>query len=63
MLWRATFIAWAAVEEDDPWQLFVVFGLVGESLMFAGAAGKDFDGAGLWFGVIFGHVEEVFGDF
>lgn len=63
MLWWATFIAWTAVEEDDPWQLLVILGLVGVSFMFAGAACEDFDGASFGSGVILGHVEEVFGDF
>lgn len=60
MLWRPTFIAWSAVEEDDPWELFVVLGLVGVCFMFARATGEDLDRAGFWFGVVFGHVEEVF---
>jgi hypothetical protein len=63
VLWRATFIARSAVEEDDPWQLFIILGLVGVGFVFASAAGKDFDGACFWFGVILGDVEEVFGDF
>jgi hypothetical protein len=63
VLWRATFIAWSTVKEDDPWQLFVVLGLVGVCFMFAGAAGEDFDGACFGFGVVLGYVEEVFGDF
>ena len=63
MLWWTAFIAWSAVEEDDPWQLFIILGLVGVGFMFASTAGKDFDGACFWFGVILGDVEEVFGDF
>jgi hypothetical protein len=63
VLWRATFIAWSAVEEDYPWELFIILGLVGVSLVFASAASKDFDGACFGFGIILGDVEEVFGDF
>jgi hypothetical protein len=63
VLWRATFIARSAVEEDDPWQLFIILGLVGVGFVFASTAGEDFDGACFWFGVILGDIEEVFGDF
>jgi hypothetical protein len=63
VLWWATFIAWPTVEEDDPWELFIILGLVGVGFVFACAAGKDFDGACFGLGVVFGDVEEVLGDF
>jgi hypothetical protein len=62
VLWRATFVARSAVEEDDPWELFIILRLVGVGFVFASTAGEDLDGACFWFGVILGDVEEVFGD-
>ena len=42
--------------------MFVIFGLIGKSLVFSRTAGKDFDSAGFWLVVVFGDIEEVLGD-
>lgn len=62
MLWRPTFVSRAPIQEDDPRELLVVLGLVGEGFMFARASSKDLDRAGFGLAIILGYVEEVLRD-